>query len=181
MSDHWPETRDELIERFCAPDHNGRIAIADRDLFTKFVDKALTMPDQRYTYAFSDDPSKQPPVTPSALCHVIYDRSFFLSGDTGWIDREGNFYGCGYASHERLLEWMDMNSIEQEQEGWIKLSRRVAHAVFAPSTAQISTIMRLIAGIEEINKGDTADAWPGVTIDLSKLNNLPQLPRKRRA
>ncbi|AFU88193.1 hypothetical protein CcrColossus_gp323 [Caulobacter phage CcrColossus] len=172
MSDHWPETRDELIERFCAPDHNGRIAIEDRELFTRFVDKALSMPDQRYTYAFSDDPSKQPPVTPSALCNAIYDGGYFLNDSTGWIDRDGKFYGCAYARHERLLEWMDMNSIEQEQEGWIKLSRYTAHATFAPNDAQCATLMRINDEVQEKH---------AFSLNFAHLHNLPQLPRKRRA
>lgn len=176
MSAEWPETRDELIARFCDPDHNDHIWIEDRVEFEKFVDLALTQTDPSYRYAFSDNPERQSTITVERLCHLIYDCDFFMSAFTGWIDREGFFYGCKYACHERLLELMDMNSIEQEQAGWVKLSRRQAHARFMPNAAQMATINRICEELEGINKGDSADAMPGATLDLKKLADLPKLP-----
>lgn len=170
MTVHWPTTRDELISRFCEPDHNGIIDIEDREQFTKFVDAALSRPDPSHTHHFRDDPEKQPLMTASALCNAMYDRGLMLNTHSGWIDRDGKFWGCAFAGHERLLELMGLNSIEQELEGWVKISRYVAHARFAPNEAQCATLMRIYDAVE----GEHAFG-----LNLKHLADLPELPRQK--
>lgn len=178
MSD-WPKTRDELIARFCEPNHNGHVAVPERELFTRFVDEALSRPDALHAYAFKDLKGEQPCITPDVLCGRIYDHGYFLSVDTGWVDTDGNFWPCGYASHERMLEYMGMNSIDQELVGWIKLSRRNAMGRFFPNDKQMAAIVKIMDAIDEHNKSDAAGAMPGSNIDLSPLMDLPKQRRQK--
>lgn len=49
----------------------------------------------------------------------VYDNSY----ETGWVDRQGNFYGCDYRQHfAQALCVHKSTEIELEQKGWVKLT-----------------------------------------------------------
>jgi hypothetical protein len=99
MSD-WPETRDELISRFCDPDHNNYIWVEDRDKFTWFVDQALSRPDPVYSYLDKELKGTRPNMDVATFCNRIHDHQFFLNDRYGWIDPEGYYWPCSYTSHD---------------------------------------------------------------------------------
>lgn len=165
MSD-WPETREDLLERFTSdadPVH--------REMFTKLMDEALSRPNPSYLHLIRDG-IKVPNMTPSDLAHTIYDHNMVFPGfsNHGWIDTEGRFWSCSYASHERLLELMDMNSIEQEYRGWVKISAHRAHARHMPNDAQMATLNRVAEQFETER---------GIKLDLKPLMGLPPLKSTR--
>jgi len=41
---------------------------------------------------------------------------------TGWIDRDGNFYPCGYGEHVKFSEKIGFTEQELEQKGWVKVT-----------------------------------------------------------
>ena len=38
----------------------------------------------------------------------------------GWVDRDGRWFGCAYAAHERLLYALGMSTAEAESQGWAR-------------------------------------------------------------
>jgi hypothetical protein len=43
----------------------------------------------------------------SRIWNIIIDRNLaFNDSKSGWVDREGGFYGCSFAGHEFLLDFM---------------------------------------------------------------------------
>ncbi len=156
MSADWPETREDLIERFASETTREH-----RAQFIEFIDSALSRPNPNFNYLDRNDQL----LTVSALTNMIYDHGFVYDGfgPNGWIDRTGRFWTCHYACHERLLELMDMNSIEQEHQGWIKIRQRVALATFAPNDAQMRTMLAIMDS--------------GIPIQLKGLEDKPVLKK----
>lgn len=55
-----------------------------------------------------------------------YDEAIRLH--CGWLDREGNFYKCGFGDHEIVARDLGVpGSIELEKDGWVKISDHFAH------------------------------------------------------
>lgn len=58
------------------------------------------------------------------------DYSYLLKPDSeyGYIDREGNFYGCDYHEHSDIAElYLKTTERELEEKGWIKIYRSHNH------------------------------------------------------
>lgn len=50
----------------------------------------------------------------------VYDNEKYK---TGWLDRQGNFYGCDYQHHSAQAEYVHKSSERQlELAGWVKLT-----------------------------------------------------------
>lgn len=71
--------------------------------------------------------------------HLLY-----LQGSYGWIDNNGVFITCGYCSHERLLDALnlDINNVESDLN-WIRISRGVFF-IEPPNEAQAKTLIHLM-------------------------------------
>lgn len=162
----WPETRDELIERFTSDDDP-----AHREMFITFADSALSRVNPTYQNLVREG-FNIPNMTVSALANAVYDYNLVFPGisNHGWIDTEGRFWSCSYACHERLLELMDMNSIEQEHCGWVKISAHRAHAVYMPNAAQMETLNRVAETFEAKRIGK---------LNLKALMDLPPQPKQK--
>ncbi len=57
------------------------------------------------------------------------DYSYLIKNESpyGWIDRNGKYYGCEYADHDNIAEFVfNKTSWQLECEGWIKVYRGFA-------------------------------------------------------
>lgn len=55
----------------------------------------------------------------------------------GWIDRQGRWYGCGWAQHDALLNYcLDRGIRETEEEGWCRVSKGTWQCTKTPNRAQ---------------------------------------------
>lgn len=53
--------------------------------------------------------------------------------DYGWIDKEGNFYGCSYMGHaDCAAACFDLSELEAEQAGYVKIYRDRVMAEYYP-------------------------------------------------
>ena len=62
----------------------------------------------------------------NSFCDLDWNNTSILNNTSifGWLDRKGNFYGCGFAEHElqaRLIHKTEMK--ELEKLGWIHISK----------------------------------------------------------
>jgi len=149
MSEHWPETWEELIDRFCeraitpAAPARGHPPSHDRKVLTDFVETVRKL---------------QPEMTPGKLCHHIYDdHLLYIYGQLGWIDRKGLFRTCGWARHDRYLDFIGVSHTEAEELGWIRVSAHGLQTLYRPSAAQVRT-MRAI-GKELAHPVSTYPTW----------------------
>lgn len=54
--------------------------------------------------------------------------------DYGWIDLDGNFYGCEYEEHDHCLYMISgLSELEAERMGWIKIYRDPILAEWYPN------------------------------------------------
>lgn len=55
-------------------------------------------------------------------------RDYYINNDfkTGWLDRNGNFFGCDYMEHE-FVAWYVFHKEEHELEemGWVKIYKNI--------------------------------------------------------
>lgn len=109
----------ESVVRWFMTDKDGnRLAEPTHDEadLRAFVTNMSTMP-------YPDDPSKRP-LTPARAWNVIVDGNFlYLSGELGWLDRNGKLFSCGWANHNKLLYWLGKDDAEVEREGWVRINR----------------------------------------------------------
>lgn len=47
----------------------------------------------------------------------------FNTKSTGWLDRKGKFYPCGYGEHVKFCEKIGFVERELELKGWVKITR----------------------------------------------------------
>lgn len=78
----------------------------------------------------------------------VYDDKY----ETGWVDRQGNFYGCDYEAHSAQAELIHKTSERVlEMKGWIKLTYGFGHKnepiiLYDPDTKPTKQQIDYIAG-----------------------------------
>lgn len=102
-------------------------------------------------------------MTAPAVWNLALSGALFMSGRFGWIDRAGRFWGCNHAAHETLLYFMDMDIIQAEQAGMVRVSMSGLQCAYQPSDAQLRTLERL-----------------GLTAGAARLLDQPKPPARLR-
>nr|WP_250808275.1 hypothetical protein [Neorhizobium tomejilense] len=83
----------------------------------ELVQVMLTRP---HPFGFRDDE----PVDPADAWNWILEFGFlYLHGTMGWITREGKFLTCGWAKHDNLLYWLNMEPEDAERQGWVRVTQ----------------------------------------------------------
>lgn len=119
-----PTTRDELLGWFL----EGHNVQHDRTQLERLVDSMLTQPPI---------PNAEESMSPSwAWNEILAHHLMYREAAQGWVTREGEFMGCAYAAHDRLVHRLGMEVTEVEQAGWARLYRGQYRCGFRLSSAQ---------------------------------------------
>lgn len=62
------------------------------------------------------------------------------SAVNGWIDRSGKKWGCGWASHDRLVYWLSREVADVEADGWARVTRGTYRSMFRLTREQRKTL-----------------------------------------
>ena len=85
-----------------------------------------------------------------SACRMIDD--FDLMDDNakhGWVDREGGWMGCAYASHDRLLYALGTTTQHAEELGWARVGLGGSKCLFRLSPKQKRAIRTRGNNIDE--------------------------------
>lgn len=138
MADEYgdPTTRDEVIEKLLTPfvradgSTGGNYDRYDPKLVEHLVDRMLTVE--------TDYAGITTVLCPGMVYDRILEEGYCIKLDyyvaaihvCGWIDREGNFWSCPWAGHERLVSFLaadEYGPVGQisaiEELGWVRISR----------------------------------------------------------
>lgn len=101
-------------------------------------------------------------LSPGDLANLVIDRGLLMGGGNGWIDRDGYFWTCSWASHDTLLYILGNTPHMVEQAGWVRISGAHIQSLFEPSDKQLSKLLEL--------------GWEREAADLFK-RRLGKIPR----
>lgn len=86
--------------------------------------------------------------------------------DHGWIDRDGNFWGCSFHNHDRLAGVLFGMKDERDAEdaGWVRIHGKVWQCAGHPNAAQKQTLLNIGRSADDVGYRDRqisfADAYP---------------------
>jgi hypothetical protein len=108
------------------------------------------MLERRHRFAIRDDDMADPS---DAWNWILEFGLLYLQGTMGWITREGKFLTCGWAKHDDLLYWMNMEPEDAERQGWVRVTQNQRYrSVYRLSPKQRSVLKRL--GIDPDRDGE---------------------------
>lgn len=142
------------------------------DLTANLKDRGLVM-DEKMVNSLLNGPDED----------VEYGVSKHEDFASGYIDRKGKFYGCEYAQHYHLADWIEKNVLSHEVEdaqialddmGWVRIQRQATseklgvHCMKRPTQRQIDAIMdhSEIHGRLDANSVDFFDSGGETTIHV---------------
>jgi hypothetical protein len=122
------ETVDDVVRYYA----RGPRKTHDEALVRTLVERMVSMRDP-----FVPEGVDSAPVTPAKAHRWINTFSLlYENGTLGWLDREGRFYSCAYAAHERLLDWLGWETADLERAGWARVGPHGTQCLFRLSPAQ---------------------------------------------
>lgn len=78
------------------------------------------MLERPHRFGFMDGESVEPA---EAWNWILEFDLLYLEGRMGWITREGKFLTCGWAKHDYLLYWLNMEPWDAERLGWVRVTQ----------------------------------------------------------
>lgn len=96
--------------------------------------------------------------------------------DHGWIDTDGNFWGCSFHNHDRLagiLFGMKDESVA-ENAGWVRVHGKLWQSIAHPNEAQQRTLLDIGRSADDPNFRNKGVAFTDVYPDGYPLGLLPQ-------
>lgn len=158
-----PQTAADIIEWFTATEivrHDGSRSPREPHM-SKYEAMVLSDKVGKPNYYDSKRDKANPVLwTAESIWSTALAQNLFMSDRFGWIDREGRFWGCGFAAHELLLHFMGEDVKDVEQKGWVRVSMGIAQCLFQPSSAQIQRMDSL-----------------GLAVQAARLLDGPKPPR----
>lgn len=119
------------IPRWRACDYkDGKVKLKDMLYKDKSEVGALMAMYDMTAHDRGEDPTVQPNVEgerlelppPEGALTITDPES--MANPSGWLSPDGKFYSCGWMQHISLMDRLEMDPIEAEKLGWLKLDSR---------------------------------------------------------
>ncbi|AGS81109.1 hypothetical protein [Caulobacter phage Cr30] len=145
MSEHYPETREEVISWFCDPHFRTGKLYYVREIVEEILDKLIQWETNSASRAWNIMLDNGYAVDIDVAIQEILERGLLVTDRpfNCWITREGKVYTCKWAGHSRLLDILLMNEHEAEELGWTKVSNNNVFCLFKKSREQIKILKKL--------------------------------------
>jgi hypothetical protein len=122
MSAETPATINEAVEWFVSSGSHDEATVRD------LIERMMAAPNP-----FGGDT----PVTATKAWSWIVEFGLLEKGGRrGWVTREGKVLSSGYGHHERLLNWLGVDTKDAEAAGWARIGAHNWQSTFKVTRAQ---------------------------------------------
>lgn len=149
-------TIDDVVKSF-VEGHNG--PWHDPVDLRRLLEAMTTMPDPSDKY-------NDRRLSPGECYNRIQQYGLmYLRARTGWVDRSGKLWGCGYAAHEKLLYWLGLEAREVEAMGWARVGPHTTQHMFRLSREQRKAIREMGKSFDPVKNRELPE-WTEPTPEI---------------